>query len=468
MRRAAFLAAIALGVFAGTVSAGSYTPPPGDCCPQWSPNGTQVVFTTSRAPGSHGASTVGVVGTHGGNEQFVAGIPVGARSPDWKHVVYDVQKNGATWLAVSNVDGSNQVLVAETNADFAWAPDSSKLVFVGNDGSLDVVGVDGKNPAKIASGPAAMPAWSPNGKQIAYVSPPDNGHLHVVAATGGGDAKLAGPAGAIEPAWSRDSTRLAFVVGPAIVVARVGGGARTYPLPAAPLLNNGFFPDGKAVLYDAEATLPPGVGSAEVGTLVGGRLFQDSLVRLDLATGKSRVLSFGVAAEFSRDGKSLAFSSGGECRDRTGVYLMRVDGSRRRRVTDDCSIRGTAGADTLHGTAFADVLLGLGGNDRLFANDPGYVGDTLDGGPGNDLLVGGFRQDTLYGGPGDDTLNGGPSGDALIGGPGRDRLNGQGGNDTIDARDGQRDTVTCGVGRDTVYADRADSVASDCEIVRRS
>jgi Tol biopolymer transport system component len=468
MRRAAFLAAIALGAFAGTVSAGSYTPPPGDCCPQWSPNGTQVVFTTNRAPGSHGAATVGVVGTHGGKEQFVAGIPVGARSPDWKHVVYTVRKNGATWLAVANVDGSNEVLLAETNADFAWAPDSSRLVFVANNGSLDVVGIDGKNPTKIAPGPAGMPAWSPNGKRIAYVSPPDNGNLHLVDATGGGDTKLAGPAGAIEPAWSRDSTRVAFVVGNAIVVARPGGSARTYPLPAPPLLNNGFFPDGRAVLYDAEATLPAGLTSAEIGTLVGGRLFQDALVRLDLATGKSRVLSFGVGAEFSRDRKALAFSSGGECRDRTGAYVMRVDGSGRRRVSNDCSIRGTAGPDRLHGTALADVLLGLGGNDRLVANDPGYVGDTLDGGPGNDVLAGGFRQDTLYGGPGDDTLNGGPSGDALIGAPGHDHLNGQGGNDTIDARDGQRDVVTCGGGRDTVLADRVDSVASDCEVVRRS
>ncbi len=241
-------------------------------------------------------------------------------------------------------------------------------------------------------------------------------------------------------------------------MARLGGAIRSYPLAKPALLNNGWFPDGKALLYDAEPTLPADMDSTEIGALVDGRPFQDELVRLDLKTGKRRILSFGVGAEFSADGKSLAFSSGGECRDREGVYAMRVDGTQRRRLTNDCSDPRYGGSDTLHGTPLADDLLGLGGNDRLFASDPGYVGDTLDGGPGNDVLTGGFRQDTLYGGPGDDVLFGGPSGDALVGGPGHDRLYGQGGRDTIYAVDGQSDRISCGPnafgknGRDVVYA----------------
>lgn len=79
----------------------------------------------------------------------------------------------------------------------------------------------------------------------------------------------------------------------------------------------------------------------------------------------------------------------------------------------------------------------------------------------------------MYGGTGHDGLLGGPSADTMIGGPGRDRISGQGGGDTIGARDGQRDSISCGrnaygnAGRHTVYADRLDVVASDCEIVRR-
>jgi Tol biopolymer transport system component len=448
-------------VVVGLASAGSYTPPPGDCCPQWSPQGTQIVFTTGRPAGK---TVVGAISSAGGPEALFPGIPVGARSPDWKRVAY--VKNGS--LAVANVDGTGEKLLAQSS-DFAWSPDSSKLAYSGKDGALYVVHADGSGLQKIAPGPGiGMPAWSPNGARIAYVKPVDNGHIHVVKANGGGDAKLAGPNGAIEPMWAPDSNRLSFLFANRIVVVRIGGVSRTFLLPRPALFNNGWYPNGKALLYDVEPVLPAGVTFAEQGSLVDGRPFQDELVRLDVATGKQTLVSYGDGAAFSNDGRWMAFSSGGECRDRVGVYVMRVNGTQRRRLTNDCTIRGTAGADTLHGTALADDVLGLGGNDRLSASDPGYAGDTLEGGPGDDTLVGATRQDTLYGGPGDDTLSGGPSGDALLGGPGRDRLDGQGGADTIYAVDGQRDVVGCGAGRDVVYADGLDVVGSDCEIVHRS
>ena len=65
--------------------------------------------------------------------------------------------------------------------------------------------------------------------------------------------------------------------------------------------------------------------------------------------------------------------------------------------------------------------------------------------------------DVLYGGRGDDRLDGGPGRDRLFGGPG---------NDMLRARDGARDVVDCGPGRDTAVIDRFDRV-SGCETVRR-
>jgi hypothetical protein len=42
------------------------------------------------------------------------------------------------------------------------------------------------------------------------------------------------------------------------------------------------------------------------------------------------------------------------------------------------------------------------------------------------------------------------------------------GNDIVDVRGGGIDTVSCGPGRDTAYADRRDRVARDCErVIRR-
>jgi Tol biopolymer transport system component len=471
VRRAVLLGSLAVLLLAGSVGAGSYVPPPGDCCPQWSPNGTQIVFTTNRTNG--GGQAVGVVGSAGAAEKIIPDIPIGLRSPDWSKVATTKAKNGAQWLAVSSTDGSGEKLVAQlgNSLGFTWSPDSKRVAYVASDDSLHVIGVDGSQDAQIAPRATQMPSWSPNGLRVAYASAGAGAtRIHVVGADGSGDLDLTS---GNEPSWSPDSKQLSFLRGSRIGVVRIGGATRTYQLAKPALLNDGWFPDGKALLYDAEPVLPPSIDNAEIGTIVNGRIFQGELVRLEVATGKRRILSFGHGAEFSRNGQRLSFSSGGECRDREGMYVMRVNGSGLRRLTNDCSIRGTANADTLHGTELADALLGLGGNDRLLANDPGYVGDTLDGGPGNDVLVGAFRQDTLDGGPGDDTLDGGASADTLIGGSGRDQLNGQGGRDTIYSRDGQRDVVTCGAnafgprGRDTVYADRFDLVAADCEMVHR-
>jgi Ca2+-binding RTX toxin-like protein len=101
------------------------------------------------------------------------------------------------------------------------------------------------------------------------------------------------------------------------------------------------------------------------------------------------------------------------------------------------TLSGTVRADRLTGTSANDVLYGLGGAD---------------------VLLGRQGNDVLYGGRGNDVLDGGPGVDRLFGGPG---------NDTLRARDGRRDLVDCGTGRDVAIVDRVDRV-SGCEVVRRS
>jgi hypothetical protein len=54
----------------------------------------------------------------------------------------------------------------------------------------------------------------------------------------------------------------------------------------------------------------------------------------------------------------------------------------------------------------------------------------------------------------------------IRGGPGADRMDGGDGGDTIDAVDQTADVIGCHGGSDTVFADRFDSVAADCEIVK--
>jgi Ca2+-binding RTX toxin-like protein len=103
------------------------------------------------------------------------------------------------------------------------------------------------------------------------------------------------------------------------------------------------------------------------------------------------------------------------------------------------------------------TLVGNGGNDKLTAGD---YQDTLDGGAGSDVLVGGLGNDAITGGPGQDTI----SGDATASTCGIYSCKIPFGNDTINARDGEVDTIDCGVGQDTAVVDAID-VVSSCETV---
>jgi Ca2+-binding RTX toxin-like protein len=151
----------------------------------------------------------------------------------------------------------------------------------------------------------------------------------------------------------------------------------------------------------------------------------------------------------------------------------------------DDRLIGTAAGETICGLGGSDVIRGLGGNDRLFGDQCGvrasrssHVGDgndLLDGGRGNDRLYGSGGADRLIGRTGKDVLRGGPGKDRLAGGPGKDKLDGGkardrlaagSGNDSVNARDGARDTVNCGKGKDKARVDPRDRLRG-CERVRR-
>jgi Ca2+-binding RTX toxin-like protein len=134
---------------------------------------------------------------------------------------------------------------------------------------------------------------------------------------------------------------------------------------------------------------------------------------------------------------------------------------------DDC-LYGQGGNDWMDGGVGRDLIDGGPGNDRGFGgagNDRLYGrggSDRLDGGPGSDRINGGPGNDRLIGGPGNDLIYGGPGNDRIYAGPGRDVIHAGAGNDWIDSRDGRRDIVDCGPGRDTVRADRVDRLIG-CE-----
>jgi hemolysin type calcium-binding protein len=97
---------------------------------------------------------------------------------------------------------------------------------------------------------------------------------------------------------------------------------------------------------------------------------------------------------------------------------------------------------------------------------PAFAVDRV-GGPGPDVLRGGSGNDGLTGKEGNDRMYGLAGNDVFVGGPGTDLFVGGPGADEVLARDGERDTVRCGKGRDHVVADARDRVSADCEDVSR-
>jgi Ca2+-binding RTX toxin-like protein len=140
------------------------------------------------------------------------------------------------------------------------------------------------------------------------------------------------------------------------------------------------------------------------------------------------------------------------------VAFMVVSTSGVALAAYEASITGTDGKDIISGTEKSEHISGFGGDDRL------------NGGGGDDLVEGSLDSDELGDGSGGDIVHGNGGADNLIGQGGDtsvDGFYGGSGVDIVQSRDipAVKDTVECGPGTDTVYADKADVVGDDCEQV---
>ncbi len=128
------------------------------------------------------------------------------------------------------------------------------------------------------------------------------------------------------------------------------------------------------------------------------------------------------------------------------------------------NLLGGLGNDRLHGQGSTDRIAGSRGRDRI---NGGSSGDLISAGSSGDRVAGDQGNDRINGNSGNDVLKGNSGHDRITGLTGADRIAGGSGNDRINSRDGRRDRVDCGRGRDRVLADRFDVIARTCERVSR-
>ena len=133
-------------------------------------------------------------------------------------------------IYVMDDDGRNlrRVTVHPARDEYpAWSPDGKKIAFVSNRNNVNkdhsqiwVIDADGKNPIRLTDGLVdAFPDWSPDGTKIVYDAYPDG---IIVMDADGKDKRLLTGHGQ-HPTWSPDGERIAFIVGNHLYVMDVDG-----------------------------------------------------------------------------------------------------------------------------------------------------------------------------------------------------------------------------------------------------
>ena len=215
-----------------------------DSYPAASPDGTRIVFDSRRGDGNRNLWVLETDGSYTALTNDARDDAYAGWSPDGNDVTWAVGESGAREIWVMGAQAGGAARRLTTGADDylpSWS--SSGLIAFERrvSGGSEVWVVDpagGGAAARItmADGGGGDPAWSPDGRQLAFTRRTDSvDQVFVVAADGLSGLVELTPADSCdcdEPAWSPDGSQIVYVgqgagvIRPIMLVDSTGGPAR--------------------------------------------------------------------------------------------------------------------------------------------------------------------------------------------------------------------------------------------------
>jgi Tol biopolymer transport system component len=269
-----------------------------------------------------------------------------ALSPDGRYIVYVLRDGAQESLWVQQLaTGSNVQVLAPDQVRFvavSFTPDGNYIMFVRSDKStvnfryLYQMPVLGGTPRQIARDVDSAPAFSPDGRQIAYVRGilnPSGNNVLIAAPDGSGERVLAERkgfgAGAANVTWSADGQTLALVSPETrnnatrwvleVISAKTGEVRDLHPFPVQAQAA-AWLPDGTGLLV---VVSDPQSGRAQISFV--------SYPQGEVSRFTNDLTNYSLCClEVTRDGNSLVALQNTSLSD---VWVAKADGSGPKQIT---------------------------------------------------------------------------------------------------------------------------------------